>query len=195
MASKILYKAMDGTPKQMVFADVGGDFNPAAANDLRLATSGERTDVQMTLATIASNAARQGAKADLGEVRARAYAVRGAFELNATPTAGLTIELWWAPSQTSTAANANPGGVSGSDAAYTGYSANLDASLLQLQFIGAFTVTAQATTTIQVIALPGWFNPPERYGTLIVYNRTNVAFFSDDVEMHIVFDPIVDEVQ
>src|SRR5688572_1765944 len=39
-ASKQLITEMDGTPKQIVFADHAGDFNPTAANDLRKTTDG-----------------------------------------------------------------------------------------------------------------------------------------------------------
>lgn len=194
MANKILYAEQNGTPKQIVFCDSANDFSPTTANDLRLSDSGSRTNVALQMASVANAAARQSAKVDLGDKRATAYAVRAAFELAATPTAGNIIRLYWASSQSSTAANGNPGAVSGSNAAYTGYSSNLEASLLQLQFIGAFTCTAQATGTIQVADV-GQFSPGERYGSLVVVNSSGAAMHSDDVEIHVVFDPLVVEVQ
>jgi hypothetical protein len=84
--------------------------------------------------------------------------------------------------------------VSGSDAAYSGYSSNLAASVLQLDLIGVFVCTAQATGTVQVAEI-GYFSPSERYGSLIVKNESAAAFHSDDVESHVVFDPIVPEIQ
>lgn len=193
MANKVLVQEIDATPPQITFADFGGDFNPTAANDLRHASVVD-TQVQLALATVADGAARQSTKVDLGENRAREYHVRAAFEMAATPTAGDVIELYWAPSQHATAGTGNAGGVSGADAAYAGYSSNLAASVLQLIYIGAFVCTAQATGTVQVAEV-GVFSPPERYGTLIVKNESNAPFHSDDVECHVVFDPIIPEVQ
>ena len=194
MPNKLLISQADGTPKSLVFADHAGDFNPAAVNDMRDATSGNRTNAQIITAALADGAARQSAKVDLGEDWAQAYSVRGAFEMAATPVTGDIIELDWAPSQASVAANANPGGVAGADSAYAGYSANLAASVLQLEYIGAFVVTVQVTGTVQIAEI-GVFSPTERYGTLVIKNESAAAFHSDDVECHVVFDPIIPEVQ
>lgn len=167
------------------FADHAGDFSPTAANNLELGTP---VDVQLSLASVANNAARQSAKGDLGANRAELYEVWAAFELAPTPTAGKVIELWWASSPSATAGTANPGGVSGTNAAYSGYSSNLDASIKQLQFIGDFVCTAQAAGTVQV-ARVGLLRPRHRYGSLVVYNKSGAAFHSDDVECHVVFYP------
>jgi len=43
--------------------------------------------------------------------------------------------------------------------------------------------------------LVGVFSPPSRYGQLIVVNKSGDAFEADDVEMHQVMNPIVDEIQ
>lgn len=194
MPNKILIQEQDGTPKQIVFGDHAGDFSPAAGVDLRDATSGNRTTCQLSLASVADGAARQSAKVDLGENRAPAYIVRAAIEIAATPTAGDVIELYWAPSQSSTAATANPGGVSGSDAAYAGYSANLAAAVKQLQLIGHVVCTTQATGTVQQ-AIVGILEPDCRYGSLVVKNESGAALHSDDVDSHVVFDPICPEIQ
>lgn len=169
-----------------------GDFGPTAAN---LLEHGTPTDVALQLASVANNAARQSAKVDLGESWYEAYLFSAAFELAATPTAGNVIELWWAPSPSGTAGTANPGGVSGSDAAYAGYSSNLAASVLQLQFIGDFVCTAQATGTVQVQTSIGILFPTHRYGSLVVYNKSGAAFHSDDVESHVVASPLARQIQ
>ena len=52
----------------------------------------------------------------------------------------------------------------------------------------------QTTATVQVAEV-GMFTPSERYGSLVVKNESAAAFHSDDVESHVVFDPIVPEVQ
>lgn len=166
----------------IVFADVT-DHAPATANNL-----GTRTH-QLDLTSVANNAARQSAKVDLGAAWAEEHAVIAALEIAATPTAGNVVEFWWAPSPNATASTANPGGVSGADAAYAGYSSNLDASVKQLQFIGEFVCTAQATGTVQ-IARVGSFRPKHRYGSLIVYNKSGAALHSDAVEMSVLVSPL-----
>ena len=191
MTNKILVSEQDGTPKQISFADHANDFNPAAGTSLEFGTP---TDCQIQLASVADGAGRQSVKADLGAERAEVYKVRAAFEMAATPTAGDVIELYWAPSSSSTAANGNAANVTGADAAYAGYSANLAASVKQLDFIGVFVCTAQTTATVQVGEV-GYFTPAERYGSLVVKNESGAAFHSDDVECHVVFDPIIQEVQ
>lgn len=194
--SKQLVTEMDGTPRQIVFADHANDFSPTAANDLRKTTNdSQELDVQLSLASVANGAYRQSAKVDLGENRAVWYKVRVAIELAATPTAGNAIDLYWAPSHSGTAGTGNAGNVSGSDAAYTGYSSNAAAAVKQLEYIGSAIVTTQATGTIQVIEVQGLFSPTERYGSLVVLNGSGAAVHSDDVECHVVFDPYVVEGQ
>ena len=190
--NRILYIPVDGTPDQIVFCDAAGDFSPTTANDLRDATSGNRTTCQLSLASVADAAARQSAKVDLGAKWARAYMVRIALEYASGVAAGDITRLYWGASQSATAGNGNPGNLSGSDAGYTGYSSNLTDSLYHLQEIGAIRATAQATATIQVADV-GIFSPTERYGMLVVVAGDDLH--TDDVEMHVVFDPIVDEVQ
>jgi hypothetical protein len=195
MANEILIAEMDGTPKQIVFGDHAGDFSPTAANDLRKTTDGtHEQDVEMNPGALANAAYYQSAKFDFGEPRAAVYAVRIAVEMAATPTAGNTIDMWLAPSQSATAGTANAGGVSGAKGAYTGYSSNAAASVKQLQELPSAVLTAQPTATIQVIEC-GRFSPTERYGSLVILNGGGSAFHSDDAEFHVVFDPIVDEIQ
>ena len=193
--NKLLYTEMDGTPKQIVLADHAGDFNPTAANDLRKTSDGsQELEVQFSLASLANAAFRQSAKFDFGENWAQLYQARAAFEMAATPTAGRTINCWLAYSQSATAGNGNSGNASGSDAAYTGYSSNAAASVLQLHQISAFVLTGQAAATVQEIE--GWaFEPKGRYACLILQNDGGSAFDSDDIQSHIVFNPIVTEIQ
>ena len=192
MATKTLLTPMDGTPKQICFRDAT-DFNPAI--DLRVTSDGSfDTACQIILAALANAAGRQSVKVDLGAHWAEVYQVRAAFEIAATPTAGNMIELYWAPSQDPTAGDGNPALILGTDAAYAGYSANLASSVLQLQFIGAFCCTVQASAVVQV-GIVGKFKPAHRYGSLVVVNNSGAALHSDDVEIHVVFDPIVNEFQ
>ncbi len=188
MPSEVLLKV--GT--QLSFADHAGDFAPTAANDLE---QGTPTNVQFSFASIADNAARMGVKFDFGATRAALYNLGAALEFAASVVAGEVgaFYIGWSPD--SVAANGNPGGLTGSDAAYDGYSTNLDASLKQLDRIGTFVVTGDATATIQIATSVGIVVPKERYGILAFVNRSGVAMFSDDVEMHAVLTPIIDEIQ
>lgn len=188
MPNEVLLKV--GT--QIVFADHAGDFSPAAGSSLE---QGTPTDVQLSLASVADTAARQSAKVDLGATRAHLYSCMAAIEFASSGlTANSVVTMYWAPSPDATAANGNPAGISGSDAAYTGYSSNLADSLHQLVRIGDFVVTGQATTTVQVAAV-GVFAPQERYGSLVVENNSGAAIHSDDVECHVVLTPVVTEIQ
>ena len=194
MANKILITEPNGTPKQIVLADHAGDFNPAAANDLRDATAGNRENVQLAVASVANTAARQSAKFDFGDKWARQYAIRGALELALTPANGEVCEIYIGYSQTATAANGNMGNLSGVDGVYTGYSSNLADTVKQLDWIGNFVCTDDATGTVQ-IAYCRTFRPKARYGCVVFKNESGASIHSDDVECHIVFDPLPEELQ
>jgi hypothetical protein len=180
MANEILEK--HGTP--IVVADIAGDFgdSPIAGTD------------QITLASLAAGAARQSDKIDLSTPRASRYDVTGRPEFDVAPNEGDVVSFWWAPSPAAVAATANPGGVSGSDAAYTGTAGStLAESILQLQKIGDLIVTGDAAIIVQQQSWKFW--PIERYGSLVVFNETTQAFEGDDIEMSIIFNPVIDEVQ
>jgi hypothetical protein len=187
---KILIPEMDGTPKQIWFATSGATFT--AGNDLRDTTSGNRTEVALTFNAIAnsssdSTGARQSAKVDLGTPRAAIYDVFGALSWQATPTSGAVLEVWWNPSLSATAATANVGGCSGSDASYTGYSSNIAASLRHLQYVGEFLVGVAGTGIQQ--ARIGSFSPLHRYGSLVAWNKGGSALTASNNELHIVMNP------
>jgi hypothetical protein len=197
MATSIaLRKELNGTPKQIVFADHAGDFSPTSANDLRKTTDGsQELDVQFSLASVANAAYRQSAKFDFGALYADEYDIRGAIEHAATPTAGNAWDLYLAYSTSATAGTGNSGAASGSDAAYTGYSSNAAAAVKQLHYIGSLICTSQATGTVQVIESQNSFSPKARYASLIILNGSGAAVHSDDVECNIVFNPVVLENQ
>lgn len=179
MANEILIKV--GTP--LVWADVT-DFggSPIA-----------RTD-QILLAALANAAARQGDKGDFGATRARRYSVTCRFELDVAPASGAVIGVYWAPSPDAAAGTANPGGVVGADGAYTGTTGDsLADSLNQLDMIGQFYCTSDLATVVQQQTFV--YAPSERYGTPVIYNTSGQAFEGDDIEMSIIFTPLVDEVQ
>lgn len=157
-------------------------------------------DAAITLASLANGngttaGARQSVKLDLGATRAKRYRVKATFEIAATPTAGNVIDLYWSPSSSATAGTDNAGGASGADAAYTGYSSNNLASLKQCIYIGSFICTAQATATVQQAFVGGTFTPPERYGSLIVYNASGAALHNTETNQAITLIPDNDKIE
>ena len=187
MANEILHKV--GT--QIVFANHGGDFVGGAAKT-SLEVGGD--DVQIDLTSLADTAGRESAKYDIGALRATEVSVMASFEFAATPVTGALVELYWAPSPISAAANGNPMNIDGVDAAAPSGIGTLAELVAVCQFIGAFVCTNDPTTAVQT----GWvgtFTPTERYGILIVKNESGAAFHSDAVESHIVFNQIITEVQ
>lgn len=181
MANEILVKS--GTP--VVWADV---------TDYSSSGSGFTRTHQIDLTSLASAAARQGEKADLGATRPASYSVLVGFELDVAPTAGTAIDVYWSASFSGTAGTGNTGGGSGADGAYK---AGEEAEWVrQLIRIGTLTTTADAATTVQRGCINDAFVPPTRYGFPIVLNRsTGQAFEGDAVEMYVALVPNVDEIQ
>lgn len=173
MANEVRVKTGD----IIVLADLT-DWSPAAANNL-----GTRTK-QIDLTSLAAGAARQSDKFDFGALRASAYNLAAAIEFATDPIADETIDFYLAYSPNGTPANANPGGVSGSDSQFLiGY-------LEQSTFIGAMVLEAQATPTVQKDLNIGVFSPPERYATLIVVNRSAADnLVGNAVEMSVLISP------
>lgn len=179
MGREVLYKT--GTP--LVWAN-SGDYN---------GDGGDRTH-QISLASLADGAAREGDKADLGEIHALEYAVSICLEMGSAPTSGMVFDIYWAASSHATAGTLNPGGCSGADAAYTGTSGDsLDDSLKQLDFIGSVVLTSDAAPALQVMTFI--FRPSLRYGMPVVDNNSGQALHNDSVEMFMRMEPIIAEIQ
>ena len=182
--------------------DVSYNFGTAIAwadtTDYSSTESGlVRTD-QIDLTSLAIDAARAGAKADLGDVRPRKYLVVVGIEFVAAPTEGGLIEVYWAGSPSSTAANANPAESSGSpgtDEAYTGTTGStLAESLEQLQFVGAMIVTNDIQPHVK-LGVIGVLEVIPRHGFPIVLNSSDQAIDSDATQMYIALIPMQDEIQ
>jgi hypothetical protein len=153
-------------------------------------------DAAITLASLAngngtSAGGRQAVTLDLGTKWAQCWRVNAAFELAATPTAGNAINLFGAWQD---ATGAGDGSTSGTDAAYTGYSNNIDAATKQLEFLGAHICTAQATSTVQK-SLVGIIFPKGRYLNLVVDNRSGAAFHNTDTNQVITLTPLEESIE
>lgn len=155
-----------------------------------------RTD-QINLTSVGAGAARQGVKKDLGLKRFGQYKVCVAIEIVSGALSLEDVKIYWAGSPSATAGNANPGGTSGADAAYTGTAGDslLD-SLAQLQFIGALVTTSDNTTVVQyqtIGILRG--DAIHRYGMPVLVNNSTGALMTDAVEMYIALIPIAPDIQ
>jgi hypothetical protein len=146
-------------------------------------------DAAITLTSLASNAARQSVKLDLGATFSARYACFMDIELTTAPTAGERVELWLAWSWTATAGSDNPGGVSGTDAAYK--AAEEDEWKKQLDFAGSLIATADGSTVIQR-QLAGIVDAKARYLSVVVVNKSGVAFHSTAANLRIVLVPLTD---
>lgn len=152
-------------------------------------------DFAITLASIAVDAARQGVKGDLGATRGRLWVPRLAINLDVAPTAGDTIELWWAASPSAVAGTSNPGATTGADAAYTGSAGGtVDETKFQLKFLGALILTPDADTVVQVQDMAP-FVPVYRYGMPVLVNKSNRALEGDDDSHQIELFEVIDESQ
>ncbi len=194
MANEVLIQDVDGSSLTQIRFFVTGSFSPAdvATNW----TIGTPTDVVLTLAGVLNGAGRQSTKVDLGAVRASRYAVFGCVDFTGeTPTQGERIDYYWLPSTHATAANGNVVGNSGLDADAPGGavgSALLADMKVMAQYIGSLIIHDGAAVQNGYV---GTFSPAERHGQLLVINESGDVFEADDVEMHQVMNPIVDEIQ
>lgn len=156
---------------------------------------GSQTDRTLTLAAtsgLADDAARESQKADLGANRPPRISVDAAIEWFSAPTTGERVDFYWAPSHDATAADGNPGYVTGADGDYDGGVATLDEGLAQLTFVGSMIVSADAAVQKQHV---GTFVPVARYGTLVVVNRSGAVICgTDDEESNVVLTGITDDV-
>lgn len=143
----------------------------------------------ITLTSLANGAARQGAKMDLGATFSARYAAFLDMDINVAPTAGERIELWLAWSNDATAGNFNPGGVSGTDAAYK--AAEEDEWKKQLDFAGALIATADGAGTIQRQVV-GVVEAKARYVSAVIVNKSGQALSATAANHVITLVPLTD---
>lgn len=185
MANEVLFKV--GTP--IVIAD--SVYNPGSANT----ALGTRTD-DIECAGLAAAAAAQSDKIDLGATRAILYDIRTTYEIASDPAAGGSINLYWSPSHSATAAVGNMGLLTGVAGAYTGYvTLSVADSVKHLHHIGTVFVGIQNDADGVNMAHVGLFQPTARYGCLLVVNNCDQAFHADSIEFAVLLEPIVTEVQ
>lgn len=177
---------------QLLFADHATDFGAApatAANSLIF--GGTPTDVQIDLTGVAaSGGARHSAKGSLGTPWALDWSVDACLEFETAPTDGGQVEFYWAASPSATAGTGNPGGVTGSDAAFTDTAGNLG----QLMFIGILPVRNNVINIGHI----GIIRPPYQWGSVLIVNQADQALRSTATAMdetHVVMTSLETEVQ
>ena len=145
------------------------------------------TDYALSFGGIAANDGQQGAKGDLGATRAKKYRVRLTVDPNVAPTKGKVVEVYWAASENATAADDNPGGCTGADAAYT-----TPDLLPHLEFIGALVLD---DSTDDQVADVGVLIDPLRYGMPVVYSHSDQDLNATEGNQKLELFPIIDEAQ
>ena len=196
-ANEILIQDVAGSSLSPIVFGVDAELDPADdGTNLTDDIGTDTVDVEIDLDAIATAEARQSAKADLGATRALYYNVMASIDFtDETPTDGAVVEFYWAPSTNATAANGNIDGNSGTDAdvpsgVVSGVSD--DEFVKHCVFIGILTTNADGGV---VTGYVGRLSPPTRYGQLIVFNKSGDVFEADAVESHVVFMPLVHELQ
>lgn len=196
-ANEILIQDAAGSSLSPIVFGADATLDPADdGTNLTDDVGTDTVDVECGLTALADEAAVQSAKADLGATRALYYNVMASIDWTGeTPTDGDVVEFYWAPSTSGTAANGNVAGNSGGDAACPDGALNsiTDDEFVKLCiFIGNLPCHADGGVQTGFV---GRFSPPTRYGQLIVFNKSAAAFEADEVESHVVFMPLVHELQ
>ncbi len=188
MANEVLVKS--GTA--IVFG-VSGSFSSADAGTQWAAA----ITALLTLSAVADAAARQSDKVDLGATRSKLYAVYGCVDYTGeTPVATGSVDYYWAPSTSGTDATGNVAGTSGLDGVAPAGAVPAGITLAEFLKLCVFIGSINTTDDAAVLnAFVGAFEPPARYGQLVVVNNGGDVFEADDVEAHQVLLPLIDEIQ
>ena len=171
---------------QLVFADHTTDFTGGAPATASVSFIGSNPDnVQMDLTGLVTDAFWQSDKADFGATRAPLYRCDAAIEFVSTfPVDGETVDIYWAASNSATAANGNATDILGAD----GTLVETDGLLAQLQYIGSLVLSNDAVCKGHV----GFLVPSLRYGTLVFGNKSTITMngAAGMDETHIVLTPV-----
>ena len=118
------------------------------------------------------------------------WRVNACLEFESAPADGGIVEFYWAESPITTAATGNPGGLTGTDAAFT----DTDGILGQMHLIGSLRLRNNVINIGKV----GVFTPYHQYGILAVVNKGSTELRSTATAMdetHIVMTEVIDEIQ
>lgn len=152
----------------------------------------QTNDIDLT--GLVNDAAREGEKADLGDVRPRKFLMLVAIEFGAVaPAAGRVVEFYLSGSPSSEPGNANPGQATGEDADYAPGGGLAD-SLPALQLVGSLIAADVAVGTVQY-AVIGVVEDVPRFVSPIVFNDTDQALAVTGAEMYVALIPMQDVIE
>ncbi len=151
----------------------------------------------LDLGGLASAAMRQSAKLDLGANRDPLYKLEMTIEMETDPTSGQTIDVYVGWSDHGTAGTGNPAGLSGSDAAYSGYGGGTAAEgVRMLEYVGSLVLmAANDTDNAPQVAVIGTILPKARYCCFVVHNNSGVAVYATADETALRLTGITHQVQ
>lgn len=140
-------------------------------------------DETLTLTSLASGDGRAGDEHDFGATFPPRVRISLEVDFNVAPTAGNTVDVYWASSHDGTDYD---GECTGSDAAY-----NSEDDMRRLYFVGS--LAASNDTNPQRAS---WvFGLPARYGLPVVSNQSGQALTNVGTDQIVTVTPLVDEVQ
>lgn len=138
-------------------------------------------DHVLTLTSLANANGRQGDKHDFGATFPERVRIELTVDFNAAPTAGLTMDVYWASSDDGTNYD---GECTGSDAAFA------LADCVRLHYVGS--LVASNDTDPQRAS---WvFFLPARYGLPVVYNASGQALTATGTDQIVTVTPLVGDV-
>jgi len=185
MANDVLRKA--GT--EIIIGD--SDCNPTAGVGL---TGTETTD--FTFLNLLTATLGQSVKFSFSTPWGTRWRVVAGLEFDSAPTAGLAVNFYIGYSDSATAANENPGNLSGAAGAYQGYGADAASgveALKQLIYVGTLICTADADVQVAEI---GIITPTADNACLVIENNSGQTIAdTDGIETSVHIIEIIDEIQ
>jgi len=140
-------------------------------------------DETLDLSSLADGGGRAGDEHDFGATFAPRVHIQMTLDFNVAPTAGETVDVYWASSPDGTDYD---GECTGSDAAY-----NDENDMKRLHLVGSLICTNDTDPQRQ-----SWtFFLPARYGLPVVSNQSGQALTATGTDQTVVVTPIIDEVQ
>ena len=139
-------------------------------------------DEVLTLTSLANGDGRQGDEHDFGAIFAQLVRIQLEVDFNAAPTAGLTVDIYWASSADGTNYD---GECTGGDAAY-----NSEDDMKRLQWVGS--LVASNDTDPQIAS---WlFFLPARYGLPVVSNQSGQVLTNVGTDQLVTVTPLVGDI-
>lgn len=170
------------------FPNSGAGPPTTAGNNLII---GSPTEVQWDgTGVAASGGARESAKFTFGTPWAQAWSFDACLEFETAPADGGFVEFYLGQSPNATAATGNPGGLTGSDAAFTDTVGNLG----QMRHIGDFSLRNNVINK----GFVGIITPYYPNNILLIVNNGSTALRSTATAMdetHIVATPVETQIQ